>query len=43
MNSVLKGSRQRRLDDINLEIWCTTFSNCESEVETELREKDMKS
>ena len=42
MNSVLKGLRERRLDNIHWEIWFTTLNSCGSKVEIELGEKDMK-
>jgi len=42
MNSTLEGLWQS-LDYIHCEIWFTTFSNCVSEVEKEVGEKDMKS
>jgi hypothetical protein len=41
INSVFEGLRQRRFDDIHLEIRSTTWSNCVIEVEKLLGEKEM--
>ena len=41
MNSVLEGLRQRRLDDIHLEMALTTLSNWVIEVEKLLGRKEM--
>ena len=41
INSVLEGLKQRRLDDIHLEIWFATESRCTIEVEKEVGKKDM--
>ena len=43
MNSVLEGLRQRRLDDIHLDIWFTTDRSCVIEVGKKAGEKDMNS
>jgi len=41
INSVLEGLRQRRFNDIHLEIRLTTLSSCAMEVVNEFGEKDM--
>src|SRR6218665_2957041 len=43
MNSALERLRQMRLDDIHSELWFTALTNCRSDVEKELGEKDTKS